>query len=594
MLLRLPHPHPARAIAAACAIALPVAAPLALAPTAEALDQTPTVASMEEFAGRNVFTTAASDGERRFFLTDDRGSVTHASSTERLPWKVTVDTTLDGPRVDAAKAEGAKGLVTVRVRVTPDRTAPADAQAYARQLRTFATFAIPTASCTDISADRGVSLTKSGANTVVAATVAPGQPLDFTVYAQATKFSMTPVTVAALDAADAGAYADGLRTLASRSTTLAAGVGDGASRPSGTARSYASLIAQLTTLRDRERALAKSTLETRTAAHEQAFRAYMAAYVGSYTTHLSGSIGTKTQLGALMGTAGELKGDTPLASAVTGLASAVNSVSDAHQHTGAADEVDRIIARIKRQGTQGLAEALKQTAGEETREGAKQYSSGQSQLSSAMIPYSMAYTDAYTAGLNDLCGGDVSAAAAHEQAAIAATNAAESTDATLKADKASVDAAMATLAAAREHTGAGSAAKQILLRFGGQFGASASGTSTAAGGDVQPINQIQPAQSRSPIARAAYDAWYAHSIGGAAEMKRAGDRRRADARGEGAGGVRRRGDGLARRRQLGERRRGRGEVLGVGDQIAGRRVGVVLGVRIDLRVRQVGDVRVRE
>ena len=45
----------------------------------------------------------------------------------------------------------------------------------------------------------------------------------------------------------------------------------------------------------------------------------MAAYVGSYTTHLSGSVGTSTQLPALMGTAGELSGDTPLAQAVLDL-----------------------------------------------------------------------------------------------------------------------------------------------------------------------------------------------------------------------------------------------------------------------------------
>ena len=73
------------------------------------------------------------------------------------------------------------------------------------------------------------------------------------------------------------------------------------------------LIEQLQTLRDNERALNKSVVAERETAHKRTFEDYMAAYVGSYTTHLSGSIGTSTQLPALMGTAGELSGDTPLA-----------------------------------------------------------------------------------------------------------------------------------------------------------------------------------------------------------------------------------------------------------------------------------------
>lgn len=178
--------------------------------------------------------------------------------------------------------------------------------------------------------------------------------------------------------------------------------------------------------------------------------------------------------------------------------------------------MDRIIQRIRQQGTQGLAEELKKTAGEQTRIGAKEYSAGQSQLSQAMIPYSMAYTDAYTAHLDTLAGGNVGAAAQFEQQAIEQTNADNATDPTLSGDMQGVNAAMATLASAREHTGAGSAARQVLLRFSGRFGGDSAGTD-----GVEPINEMQPALRHSPLAQQAYRDWYTYSIGGRAEMLRA-------------------------------------------------------------------------
>lgn len=68
------------------------------------------------------------------------------------------------------------------------------------------------------------------------------------------------------------------------------------------------LIAQLEQLRDHEKELAETTIAQREQEHEQAFNGYIDAYVGSYTTHLSGSIGDTTQLTAILGTAAELNG----------------------------------------------------------------------------------------------------------------------------------------------------------------------------------------------------------------------------------------------------------------------------------------------
>ena len=469
------------------------------------------------FVGHEVFTTLEVIDARRFYIAPREGDngITHIATNTALPWDASVDYTLDGPSATGAQVHGAKGIVGIHVHIQPNNLAQGDMQRFARQLRPVVVFTIPTRDCTDISADEGVSLTQSGQSTVVAATANPGEAVDFRVYADAKRFSMSPVALAALSADTPDHYTSALRTLANQSGRLTSSIDADASAQAANG-AHAELIATLATLRDQERALAKSAIEERTASHQRAFHDYMAAYVGSYTNHLSGSIGTKTQLSALMGTAGELKGDTPLAHAVTGLATAVNELSDAHQHTGAADEVDRIIQRIRQQGTQGLAEELKKTAGEQTRIGAKEYSAGQSQLSQAMIPYSMAYTDAYTAHLDTLAGGNVGAAAQFEQQAIEQTNADNATDHTLSGDMQGVNAAMATLASAREHTGAGSAARQVLLRFSGRFGGDSAGTD-----GVEPINEMQPALRHSPLAQQAYRDWYTYSIGGRAEMLRA-------------------------------------------------------------------------
>lgn len=496
----------------------------AITPAMPALAATPSpgqqVAAQDaaaRFVGHDVFTTLEVIDARRFYIAPREGDngITHIATNAALPWDASVDYTLDGPSATGAQVHGAKGMVGIHVHIQPNNLAQGDMQRFARQLRPVVVFTIPTRDCTDISADEGVSLTQSGQSTVVAATANPGEAVDFRVYADAKRFSMSPVALAALSADTPDHYASALRTLADQSGRLTSSIDADASAQTANG-AHAELIATLATLRDQERALAKSAIEERTASHQRAFRDYMAAYVGSYTNHLSGSIGTKTQLSALMGTAGELKGDTPLEHAVTGLATAVNELSDAHQHTGAADEVDRIIQRIRQQGTQGLAEELKKTAGEQTRIGAKEYSAGQSQLSQAMIPYSMAYTDAYTAHLDTLAGGNVGAAAQFEQQAIEQTNVDNATDPTLSGDMQGVNAAMATLASAREHTGAGSAARQVLLRFSGRFGGDSAGTD-----GVEPINEMQPALRHSPLAQQAYRDWYTYSIGGRAEMLRA-------------------------------------------------------------------------
>lgn len=418
------------------------------------------------------------------------------ASAATLPWKVSVTYSLDGPNVEANEVAGASGLIGVYIDIKPqtkeaNRTIPVVA------------FTVPTQVADDVSADNSITVTTQGSNTVVAAAGKAATGLEFSCYMNAKDFSMSSVALAVLpsnssspvvganpDAANAAAQpaadTDVAQLVASAAILVDALTDAGSGE-------HQQLIEQLQTLRDNERALDKSVVAERETAHKRTFEDYMAAYVGSYTTHLSGSIGTSTQLPALMGTAGELSGDTPLAQAVLDLANAVNNVSAAHQHAGAVDALDEVIRRIQQQGTTGLVDDLTAEASEEATRGSKQYADGQSQLSAAMIPYSMKYTDVYTANLSALTGGTSSGATAYESQAIAETNGSDE----LADAQSKVDAAMSTLATASEHTGKATALRQIVLRFSDQFEGGASSASGSDGdgssGDVSsgPVTEAQ-------------------------------------------------------------------------------------------------------
>ena len=424
------------------------------------------------------------------------------ASAATLPWKVSVTYSLDGPNVEANEVAGASGLIGVYIDIKPqtkeaNRTIPVVA------------FTVPTQVADDVSADNSITVTTQGSNTVVAAAGKAATGLEFSCYMNAKDFSMSSVALAVLpsnssspavganpDAANAANAANAaaqpaadtdVAQLTASAATLVDSLTDAGSGE------QQQLIEQLQTLRDNERALNKSVVAERETAHKRTFEDYMAAYVGSYTTHLSGSIGTSTQLPALMGTAGELSGDTPLAQAVLDLANAVNNVSAAHQHAGAVDALDEVIRRIQQQGTTGLVDDLTAEASEEATRGSKQYADGQSQLSAAMIPYSMKYTDVYTANLSALTGGTSSGATAYESQAIAETNGSDE----LADAQSKVDAAMSTLATASEHTGKATALRQIVLRFSDQFEGGASSASGSDGdgssGDVSsgPVTEAQ-------------------------------------------------------------------------------------------------------
>ena len=363
-----------------------------------------------DVASHDVMSSYTSaDRPGRLYLTDSGSTASQriAAGTVSLPWSVSATFTLNGPDVSVQQVNGATGMVGIRLTVKAVDGATQTITDDARNL-------VP----------------------VVA-------------------FTMSSLAVAAVQAEDDDDFADNLNNLTDRASNLVDGLTNVGSQ------SNHQLIEQLKTLRDREKELATQTIAERTATHQQAFDGYIDAYVGSYTTHLSGSIGDSTQLSAILGTAAELNGDTDVARSVVDLANAVNDV----------------IRTIERRGTSGLLSELGRRAGEEQQRGAKDYSAGQSQLSSAMIPYSMDFTDAYTARLKEL-GATAATASHYERQAIADVRSGIDTNRKLAAAAGNVADAMNALADASEHTGQASAFHQIAVRFADQLE-----TDDAAGND---------------------------------------------------------------------------------------------------------------
>lgn len=454
------HPRDVRRhLSAATAVALVAAIPVA---AVDAANVATFVRQNRQYAVEATQSDVMSayesiDKPGRLFLTQSGTSASHASQrvpkgTVSMPWKVSATFTLDGPNVSASEISGASGMVGVRIAlhaVDADKTA---------DLTPIVAFTIPSRVGNDVTADDGVAVSSDNTSTLVAAAGKPGEDLTFNTYVTANRFSMSSLAVAAVDG-DAG---QSLPDLTKRAATLVDGLTNVGSQRNR------KLISQLEKLRDNEKAIAKQTISTRSKAHEQAFDTYVEAYVGSYTTHLSGSLGNSTQLSAILGTAAELNGDTPVAKSVADLANAVNDVSAAYRHIGAADAVDEVIRTIEQRGTSGLVRELGKRAGEEQQRGSKDYSVGQSQLSSAMIPYSMDFTDAYTARLKEL-GATTSTASEYENQAIADVRAGIKGNEKLKTASDKVSAAMTALADASERIGQASAFHQIIVRFADQL-----------------------------------------------------------------------------------------------------------------------------
>ena len=475
-----------RPLAAAIAVAVITAAPVAAVGVNDAISALQQNRQYAADASHDDVMSAYTsiDKPGRLFLTNSGSSTSKRvpKGVVALPWKISASFTLNGPDVSVSDVSGASGMIGIRIALhatKPDVTA---------NLTPIVAFTIPGRVGSDVTADDGVLVSSDNTSTLVAAVGKPGEDLTFNAYVTAKHFTMSSLSIAAVE----GNVQQSLPDLTKRATTLVDGLTNVGSQRNR------KLIAQLEQLRDNEKALAKQTIAVRSKAHDQAFDGYIDAYVGSYTTHLSGSIGNATQLPAILGTASELNGDTSVAKSVADLANAVNDVSAAYRHIGAADAVDEVIRTIEQRGTSGLVNELTKRAGEEQQRGSKDYSAGQSQLSAAMIPYSMDFTDAYTARLKEL-GATAGTAGSYETQAIADVRVGIKDNEKLKTASDKVSAAMTALADASEHTGQASAFHQIVLRFADQLDSDDDTSESGAADDASVLDTLRSASASQSL-----------------------------------------------------------------------------------------------
>lgn len=475
-----------RPLAAAIAVAVITAAPVAAVGVNDAISALQQNGQYAADASHDDVMSAYTsiDKPGRLFLTNSGSSTSKRvpKGVVALPWKISASFTLNGPDVSVSDVSGASGMIGIRIALhatKPDVTA---------NLTPIVAFTIPGRVGSDVTADDGVLVSSDNTSTLVAAVGKPGEDLTFNAYVTAKHFTMSSLSIAAVE----GNVQQSLPDLTKRATTLVDGLTNVGSQRNR------KLIAQLEQLRDNEKALAKQTIAVRSKAHDQALDGYIDAYVGSYTTHLSGSIGNATQLPAILGTASELNGDTSVAKSVADLANAVNDVSAAYRHIGAADAVDEVIRTIEQRGTSGLVNELTKRAGEEQQRGSKDYSAGQSQLSAAMIPYSMDFTDAYTARLKEL-GATAGTAGSYETQAIADVRAGIKDNEKLKTASDKVSAAMTALADASEHTGQASAFHQIVLRFADQLDSDDDTSESGAADDASVLDTLRSASASQSL-----------------------------------------------------------------------------------------------
>lgn len=475
-----------RPLAAAIAVAVITAAPVAAVGVNDAISALQQNGQYAADASHDDVMSAYTsiDKPGRLFLTNSGSSTSKRvpKGVVALPWKISASFTLNGPDVSVSDVSGASGMIGIRIALhatKPDVTA---------NLTPIVAFTIPGRVGSDVTADDGVLVSSDNTSTLVAAVGKPGEDLTFNAYVTAKHFTMSSLSIAAVE----GNVQQSLPDLTKRATTLVDGLTNVGSQRNR------KLIAQLEQLRDNEKALAKQTIAVRSKAHDQAFDGYIDAYVGSYTTHLSGSIGNATQLPAILGTASELNGDTSVAKSVADLANAVNDVSAAYRHIGAADAVDEVICTIEQRGTSGLVNELTKRAGEEQQRGSKDYSAGQSQLSAAMIPYSMDFTDAYTARLKEL-GATAGTAGSYKTQAIADVRAGIKDNEKLKTASDKVSAAMTALADASEHTGQASAFHQIVLRFADQLDSDDDTSESGAADDASVLDTLRSASASQSL-----------------------------------------------------------------------------------------------
>ena len=272
-----------RPLAAAIAVAVITAAPVAAVGVNDAISALQQNGQYAADASHDDVMSAYTsiDKPGRLFLTNSGSSTSKRvpKGVVALPWKISASFTLNGPDVSVSDVSGASGMIGIRIALhatKPDVTA---------NLTPIVAFTIPGRVGSDVTADDGVLVSSDNTSTLVAAVGKPGEDLTFNAYVTAKHFTMSSLSIAAVE----GNVQQSLPDLTKRATTLVDGLTNVGSQRNR------KLIAQLEQLRDNEKALAKQTIAVRSKAHDQAFDGYIDAYVGSYTTQIRGRPGQRRQ-----------------------------------------------------------------------------------------------------------------------------------------------------------------------------------------------------------------------------------------------------------------------------------------------------------
>lgn len=112
----------------------------------------------------------------------------------QLPWKVSLDYSLDGEAIQPSELSGKTGLFTLRVKTSANEAInPTFYEHYLLQI----TITLDTAKCSDITAD-GAVFTNAGRNRLITFSVMPKRNAELKVTAKVTDFSMEGIQISAV------------------------------------------------------------------------------------------------------------------------------------------------------------------------------------------------------------------------------------------------------------------------------------------------------------------------------------------------------------------------------------------------------------
>ena len=186
-----------RPLAAAIAVAVITAAPVAAVGVNDAISALQQNGQYAADASHDDVMSAYTsiDKPGRLFLTNSGSSTSKRvpKGVVALPWKISASFTRNGPDVSVSDVSDASGMIGIRIALhatNPDVTA---------NLTPIVAFTIPGRVGSAVTADDGVLVSSDNTSTLVAAVGKPGEDLTFNAYVTAKHFTMSSLSIAAVE-----------------------------------------------------------------------------------------------------------------------------------------------------------------------------------------------------------------------------------------------------------------------------------------------------------------------------------------------------------------------------------------------------------